>query len=118
MKTKYELVEELPTDGIAIFNYDNQYIKKLADKTFKEKILYGLEEKESLDIYAEDIEVSEFGSTFTIKDKEGNSIRCTSKLLGKHNIYNILAGVAVARSLGLCYEEIKNGIEKIEPIPT
>lgn len=117
MKTKYELVEELPTDGIAIFNYDNQYIKKLADKTFKEKILYGLEEKESLDIYAEDIEVSEFGSTFTIKDKEGNSIRCTSKLLGKHNIYNILAGVAVARSLGLSYEEIKNGIEKIEPIP-
>ena len=37
MKTKYELVEELPTDGIAIFNYDNEYIRKLADKTFKEK---------------------------------------------------------------------------------
>ncbi|NLV88295.1 MAG: UDP-N-acetylmuramoyl-tripeptide--D-alanyl-D-alanine ligase [Tissierellia bacterium] len=117
MKTKYELVEELPTDGIAIFNYDNEYIRKLADKTFKEKILYGLEEVENLDLYAEDIEVSEFGSTFTIKDKEGNSIRCTTKLLGKHNIYNILAGVAVAKILGLSLEEIKRGIEKIEPIP-
>jgi len=117
MKTKYELVEELPTDGIAIFNYDNEYIKKLADKTFKEKILYGLEEIEYLDLYAENIEVSEFGSTFTIKDKEGNSIRCTTKLLGKHNIYNILAGVAVAKTMGLSYEEIKRGIEKIEPIP-
>ncbi len=28
MKTKYELIEELPTDGIAIFNYDNEYVKK------------------------------------------------------------------------------------------
>jgi len=117
MKTKYELIEELPTDGVAVFNYDNEYIKKLADKTFKEKILYGMEEKEKLDLYAEDFEVSEFGSTFTIKDKEGNSIRCTTKLLGKHNIYNILAGVAVAKSLGLSYEEIKRGIEKIEPVP-
>lgn len=117
MKTKYELIEELPIDGVAIFNYDNEYIKKLADKTFKEMILYGLEDIESLDLYAENIEVSEFGSTFTIKDKEENTIRCTTKLLGKHNIYNILAGVAVAKSLGLSFDEIKNGIEKIEPIP-
>ena len=62
MKTKYELIENLPTDGIAIYNYDNEYIKKLADKTFKEKILYGLEEVESLDLYAEDIETTEEGS--------------------------------------------------------
>ncbi len=117
MKTKYELIEELPTDGIAIFNYDNEYVKKLADKTFKEKILYGIENTEELDIYAEDVEVSELGSTFTIKDNNGNSIRCTTKLLGKHNIYNILAGVSVAVAMGLNFEEIKQGIQKIEPIP-
>lgn len=117
MKTKYELIEELPTDGVAIFNYDNEYIKKLADKTFKEKILYGLDDIKDLDLYADDIEVSEFGSTFNIKDKEGNCIKCRTRLLGKHNIYNILAGVAVAKSLGLSFEEIKVGIEKIEPIP-
>ena len=116
MKTKYELIEELPTDGIAIFNYDNEYIKKLADKTFKEKILYGLEDIEELDIYAEEIEVSELGSTFTIKDKEGNTAKCSTILLGKHNIYNILAGVAVAKSLGMTFDEIRKGIEKIEPI--
>lgn len=117
MKTKYELIEELPTDGVAIFNYDNEYIKKLADKTFKEKILYGLEDIENLDIYAEEIEVSELGSTFTIKDKEGNSAKCSTILLGKHNIYNILAGAAVAKSLGMSFDEIRKGIEKIEPIP-
>src|SRR5690606_41859727 len=84
MKTKYELIEELPTDGIAIFNYDNEYIKKLADKTFKEKILYGIGNNEQLDIYAEEVEVSEMGSTFTIKDKKRNRIRLTTKFIGKY----------------------------------
>lgn len=117
MKTKYELVEELPTDGVAIYNYDNEYIRKLADKTFKEKMLYGFEDTDQLDMYADDIVVSEIGSSFTLKDKEGNSIRCTTKLLGKHNIYNLLAGACVAKTLGLSFEEISAGIAKVEPIP-
>lgn len=117
MKTKYELIEELPSDGVAIFNYDNEYLKKLADKTFKEKVLYGLKNQEELDIYATDIEVSELGSSFILKDKSGEEIKCTTKLLGKHNIYNILAGASVAKALGLTFQEIKRGIAKIEPIP-
>ena len=98
MKSKYELIEALPADGVAIFNYDNIHIRKLADKTFKEKFLYGLDNIEDLDIYADNIVVSELGSRFTIKDKDGNSQECTSKLLGKHNISNILAGVCAARA--------------------
>ncbi|WP_069649150.1 UDP-N-acetylmuramoyl-tripeptide--D-alanyl-D-alanine ligase [Caloranaerobacter ferrireducens] len=117
MKTKYELIEELPPEGIAIFNYDNKYIRKLADKTFKEKILYGMEDIEKLDIYATDLEVSEFGSSFILNDREGNSIKCKTKLLGKHNIQNLLAGAAVARALGLTLDEIARGIEKVEPVP-
>lgn len=116
MKTKYELIEELPTDGVAVFNYDNEYIRKLADKTFKEKLLYGFENTDKLDIYAEDIIVTEEGSTFTLKDKKGDSIRCTTKLLGKHNIYNLLAGACAAKILGLTFEEIARGISKVEPV--
>lgn len=116
MKTKYELIEELPTDGVAIFNYDNEYIQKLADKTFKEKILYGLENVEKLDVYADQIEVSENGSAFNLKDKKGNSIRCNTRLLGRHNIYNLLAGACAGIVLGLTFEEISEGIKKVEPI--
>ncbi|WP_026895309.1 UDP-N-acetylmuramoyl-tripeptide--D-alanyl-D-alanine ligase [Clostridiisalibacter paucivorans] len=117
MKTKYELIENLPADGIAIFNYDNKYVRKLADKTFKEKILYGIKDHEYLDIYAKDIEVNEGGSTFILSDKEGNSVKCSSKLLGKHNISNILAGVAVANAMGMNLDDISKGISKVEPIP-
>lgn len=117
MKTKYELIEALPPEGIAIFNYDNQYVRKLADKTFKEKILYGTENIELLDIYATNIEVSEIGSSFILNDKNGNAIKCETKLLGEHNIGNILAGVAVGIALGLTFEEIAKGIKEIEPVP-
>lgn len=116
-KTKYELIEELPPEGIAIFNYDNEYVRKLADKTFKEKILYGMEDIENLDIFATDIEVSQFGSSFILGDKEGNKIKCTTKLLGEHNILNLLAGASVGKALGLTFEEIAKGISKVEPIP-
>ena len=117
MKTKYELIESLPPDGVAIFNYDNQYLRKLADKTFKEKLLYGTENTELLDIYATNIEVSELGSTFILNDKNGNSIKCETKLLGEHNIANLLAGACVGVALGLTFEEIARGIKKVEPVP-
>lgn len=117
VKTKYELIENLPSDGIAIFNYDDPNLKKLADKTFKEKVLYGIDsDPESLDLHAEAIQVSMKGSTFDLVDKEGNRAACQTKLLGKHNIQNILAGASVAKVLGMTLEEISVGIAKIEPV--
>ena len=89
----------------------------MADKTFKEKILYGLEDIKNLDVYADDIVVSEFGSIFTLRDKNGNNVSCSTKLLGKHNIYNILAGACVAISMGMSFDEISKGISRIEPVP-
>lgn len=116
MKANYELIEELPPDGLAVFNYDNEYIKKLSNKTFKAKVNYGLEKNDELDFWVEDIFVCKYGSTFMLKNKEGESIKCMTKLLGRYNILNILAGVSVARAMGLTMEEIKSGIAKINPM--
>jgi len=117
MKTKYELIENLPCDGIAVFNYDDPNVKKMADKTFKEKVLYGIEaDPEVLDLRAENIQVNMKGSTFDLVDKEGNRAACQTKLLGKHNIHNILAGASVAVTLGMTLDEIASGIAKIEPV--
>lgn len=116
MRTKYELIESLPNDGIAIFNYDNEYVKKLADKTFREKILYGIENIEDTDIFASDIKVGKEGSTFTLCINDLGTIECKTKLLGKHNILNILAGCAIAKVLGLSLEEMREGIYKLESV--
>lgn len=116
MRTKYELIDALPDDGTAIFNYDNDYVKKLADKTFKEKILYGIDNIEQTDVFATNIKVSDKGSVFTLCLGKLGVIECTTKLLGKHNILNILAGASAAMVLGLSLEQIAEGISKIEAV--
>ncbi|WP_313343442.1 UDP-N-acetylmuramoyl-tripeptide--D-alanyl-D-alanine ligase [Sedimentibacter sp.] len=116
MRTKYELIECLPNDGIAIFNYDNEHVKKLADKTYKEKILYGIKNADNTDVYATDIVVGNTGSKFTLYINDLGTIECETKLLGEHNILNILAGAATAKVLGLSLDEIRKGIAKIESV--
>ena len=113
---KYELIEYLPDDGIAIFNYDNPYVRDLADKTLKKKMLYAVENIDNVDVYAKDISVNEIGSVFTLCIKNKGSIKCETSLLGKHNILNILAGVSVATALGMNLEEIRLGIKRILPV--
>ena len=116
MRTKYELIERLPDDGTAIFNYDNEYVKKLADKTFKEKLLYGIKNTRDTQVYAADIVAGNTGSRFKLCIKGAGEIVCETKLLGEHNISNILAGAAVANVLGLSLKEIAMGISKIESV--
>lgn len=113
---KYELIEYLPSDGIAIFNYDNPYVKELADKTLKTKLLYSIENIDNADVYATDITVNETGSLFTLCVKNKGIIECETSLLGKHNILNILAGVSIAIALGMNLEEIRLGVKKILPV--
>lgn len=116
MKTKYELIKELPADGTAIFNYDNEYVRKLADKTYRNKILYGIENKEDVDIYADNIRTTSKGSSFTLHIKEKGSVECNTKLLGEHNILNILAGVSAAYAMDMTLVQMSSGIERIEPV--
>ncbi|WDU84421.1 Mur ligase family protein [Caloramator sp. Dgby_cultured_2] len=73
-----------------------------------------------MNVYATDIKNTREGLKFTVHgDVDGKIVQfeCRTKLLGKHNVNNILAGVAIALKLGLSEEEIKRGIEKIEPVP-
>ena len=116
MRTKYELIENLPEDGTAIFNYDNEYVRKLADKTFKAKLLYGIDNIEETDIFATNIHVDSKGSSFSLCINSLGTIDCTTKLLGEHNILNILAGAAVASVLGLSLKEIADGISKLKAV--
>ena len=116
--TKYEIIEALAEDGTAIFNYDNPYVRDLADNTTKyNKIIYGIENPEEVDIYAKNIRVLMTGSEFILGMKNGEEVECTTKLLGEHNILNLLAGASAGIALGMTLEEIARGIVKVEPVP-
>jgi len=112
LKTKFELVESLPADGIAIFNGENDGSKELFKRCLVKKYLVG---KES-DITASNIDVDENGTVFTLKiDKKEYPVK--TKLLGSHFVQNILLCVQMAKELGLTDAQIIRGIEKLSPVP-
>ncbi len=116
--TKYELIEGLPADGIAIFNADNKFCLDFSRITKQKKYLYGISnEDQDIFIYAEEIKNSRQGLKFTIKGQNGIEFECQTALLGKHNISNILAAVCVALHLDLSADQIISGISKIKPVP-
>jgi len=115
-KTKYELIDALPEAGHAFFCDDQGICKDLYERTTKPKTLVGLTAGQS-DVWCEDVTVSPQGSAFTLLIRGKGSIACHTRLLGEHNIQNILLGAAVGDSLGLTMKQIANGIAKLNPIP-
>ena len=111
-KTKFELVDSLSEDGIAFLNWEDENIRKV--KTNKKVVKYGLNKK--ADYYAENIKITERGSTFDVVMPGGKKFNAKTKLLGKLNILNIVCGVAVGDKLGLTEEQIKIGIKFIKPV--
>lgn len=115
-KTKYELIESLPEKGHSFFIDDEDYALKLYNNTrHVEKSLISLNGEKG-DLWAEAIHTSPAGTAFTAVTKDGLSIQGNTKLLGAHNIQNILLAISVAMHLGLTKEEIERGISKIKPV--
>lgn len=113
--TKNELVEALPADGIAFFAADGGWLDKLYARATCEKYRAGLT-RDKMYMRAEDISVGPEGSTFTLVCEDGGRVRCTTCLLGKHNVQNITLSAAVAHKLGVSMDELARGVSKIEPI--
>lgn len=112
-KTKLELIDSLPKDGLAFVNWEDENIKKseLPPNTVK----FGLTKK--ADYYAEKIEISEHGSSFDVILPNKEKIHIKTKLLGELNILNIVGAVAIADKLGMTAEEIKIGAKYLKPVP-
>ena len=113
-KTKYELVDALPPEGIAFFSDDSGICRNLYKKTNVEKWIAGMDPKTD-DVWAENISVSESGSTFCLCTKD-KRLSCHTALLGELNIRNILLCACVCLKMGLSDEQIVRGIEKIKPV--
>lgn len=103
-KAKYELISSLPKDGFAVFNMDNAGSKELYEKCGINKSGYTIDETQ-----IESTSENTFFSLF------GERVRTT--LLGRHNVLNILAAVAVAKYLGLTNEEVAKRIPFLSPAP-
>lgn len=114
-KTKYELIDSLPKDGIGFLNLDDENIKAI-DKTANCKHVYYGIKSEGLEYWAEDIKFTSKGSVFTVCKEDGAKAVFQTKLLGKLNIYNILSGVAIGSELGMDLNTISYAVRDLEQI--
>lgn len=117
LDTKFELVEGLPQEeGFAVFNADNKGSAALYERAkLKNKYLTGNTAK-NVDINATDVVVSKKGTKFVLVVGD-ESIECSCRLVGKHNVENILLCVKMALLLNLSLEQIKKGISELKPVP-
>ena len=113
--TKYELMDAIPDGGCCFFPDDGAICRELFDKTRKEKRLCALHGADDADVWASDVTVSPAGSAFTLHTI-GDSIRCETKLLGEHNIQNVLLAATVALHLGMTLRQVARGISRIQPV--
>ncbi len=113
--TKNELILGLPEGGAAFFAADGKWVDKLFDACKIEKYRTGLGGG-YLNMYAEDIRVSEDGSSFTLCSAEGERVQCKTRMLGQHNIQNIVLACMVAQKLGMSMDQIARGVSKTEPV--
>ena len=111
---KSEILDGLKQDGTAIYNGSNPYVKSMFEMCpFASKYLVRFDNGYSI---ITDYDTSPNGSEFMLHIA-GDSIPVTTKLIGEHNVQNILMGVTVASKLGLTLDEISEVIYGLQGTP-
>lgn len=112
-RTKYEIIETLHSNGVAVLNADDQYVSQFG-RDFKGKIVsFGI--RRAADVTAHNVQLNgAAGSKFQLV---AGSVRepVTFPLVGEHNIYNALAAAAAAMQRGLSPSQAAQALAGIQP---
>jgi UDP-N-acetylmuramoyl-tripeptide--D-alanyl-D-alanine ligase len=119
----YELVASLPPASPAVIYAGERMSAHLAERAAQagyRVVRYGLASEQSgpCDIVASDIVIDEYASHFTWRwPAEGLEFRVSLPLLGRHNILNVSAALAVVHLLGLPVAQAVCDAIHLEPAP-
>lgn len=97
---KMQMIEQLPLHGIGFLNRDNTYIRSYKVHNHCDLIWFGIQEP--CDYQAVDLRYTPEGSEFKILHK-GKKYPFHTRLLGEHNVLNIVCAVAVARTFDVSW---------------
>lgn len=112
-RAKYELIESLPAGGTAVLNADDEYVSQFGRDFHGKVVTFGL--NTTADVRAEKIQLEgALGSKFQVL-VDSCQQSATLPLVGKHNIYNALAAVAVALERGIAPFEAVAALSSLVP---
>ncbi len=111
---KSKLFSSLSKESFAIVNVDDRWGRKLIERTQAKVSRYGIDSPS--DVMASNISLEVLSSKFLLT-VEQDQCEIETSLIGKHNIYNILAAAAACRVIGIDLEYIQRGIENVNHVP-
>ncbi len=110
-RAKYELIEALPPDGIAVLNRDDAFVTKFGEGMGERAVFYGT--GECAEVRAAQIaELGAEGVVFTVTAL-GERASVQLHLLGRHNVHNALAAIAVGLQSGISLAECATALGEL-----
>ena len=104
---KRELIESLPADGTAVLNTDDPRVAAFSSRFQGRTVRFG--QSPEADVRAEEVRMTPGGMSFRV-----GSTSFESRLAGRHNLSNLLAGVAVAGLYGIGPDRLTERVRRFE----
>ncbi|MCW5874550.1 MAG: UDP-N-acetylmuramoyl-tripeptide--D-alanyl-D-alanine ligase [Anaerolineales bacterium] len=105
---KAELVQNLPKDGVAILNYDDPFVKRMAEETPARVFFYGLDP--AADLWADNIEGLGLDGVRFRLHYQGETLHVRIPLIGRHSVHTALRAAAVGLIEGMDWGAILSGL--------
>jgi len=115
-KAKARIFDNLKEGGAGILNIDDPMVSRLAAARGERRMVtFG--EAEGAYVRATNVRLSSGGSEFDMIAEGVGVARIRSPLIGRHNVYNILAAAASALSCGIGMDAVKAAMEDAPHVP-
>ncbi len=113
-RAKRRLFAELAADATAVINRDDPAGESMADATPAAVRWYGL--SPAADVWAKIRRIDAGGTAFALRAGQ-REIECRTPLIGRHNVYNGLAALAVCDALGVPLEVAAEALGGVAAVP-
>lgn len=138
--TKFELADALPEGGFLFLNGDNEWIVERSRRYHKaeagneesskedkqkeqtavmgdRKIIFYRNQSSGEGYQAGNLHLSQLGTEFDVTAPDGETETFQTRLVGEHNVINIVGAIALAHTLGIPLRELKVPVRRLQPIP-
>ena len=102
----------IPQNGLLVVNADNKHVIDVSSETLSPIITFGIKKG---DLRASNIEFDK-ETSFNVLHKKHSLGTFLVKLPGRHNVYNAIAAISVAKYLGISTNKIKQALATFEGV--
>ena len=114
---KGRMIARMDAGGVAVLNLDDERVAAMQAQAPGRVWRVSAEGNPEADLAAFDIRYDHRGTSFVVRGHNEAEQRFQTRLLGAHNVTNILLALAVGCETGLRLRQMKHAVERLAPVP-